>query len=145
MDKIWMINMNGRLYDPVSGQILSPDNNVSSTFSQGSGFKIAVDKITKNLIKKRYDYLKNTVNEKYHYTDMEGNIGELILCPGDGKYYKILNFNHTHKNEIGPGDGDIDFNKYIKHDCYIWTFSLNRWVIYKNGTRETPEILIKAQ
>src|SRR5208283_2164362 len=34
MDKFGLINMNGRLYDPVLGRILSPDNVVQSPFSQ---------------------------------------------------------------------------------------------------------------
>ena len=34
MDMFGLINMNGRLYDPVNGRMLSPDNNVQSPFAQ---------------------------------------------------------------------------------------------------------------
>ena len=57
-----MINMNGRIYDPLTGQFLSPDNNVQSTDN------------TQNF--NRYGYC---LNNPLIYTDESGEIWNLII------------------------------------------------------------------
>ncbi len=93
MDKFGMINMNGRLYDPVTGQMLSPDNNVSSTFSQGFN---------------RYTYCNNN---PLKYIDPTGQIAT--------NPYPWLDWNNygDYSDDINPFIG----GSYIEQSEYLAT------------------------
>lgn len=108
-----LINMNGRLYDPVTSSMLSPDNNIQ------------MPDFTQNL--NRYAYC---LNNPLSYTDPDGNsfiesavIFYLMYCTDLGyevqKYMSPLAFHidlHLSNQQIGIGfDGSFGIPK----DCLI--------------------------
>ena len=111
------INMNGRLYDPLSGQFLSPDNNV-----QSPGF-------TQNL--NRYSYC---LNNPLKYTDPDGEffIGTILTFIGD--FLKTTLFH-----------GGLSFNKDVRREAWkdfdpsaSWSATNKAWKIDIGGFKTDP-------
>ena len=89
MPEFNLINMNGRLYDPVLGRFLSPDNYVQlPDFSQSFN---------------RYSYC---LNNPLKYTDPDGEIAWFVVAAFAGGVFNVA-FNMDNINDAG------DFFKYF--------------------------------
>ena len=89
MPEFGLINMNGRLYDPIVGRFLSPDNYVQlPDFSQSLN---------------RYSYC---LNNPLKYTDPDGEIAWFVVAAFAGGVFNVA-FNMDNINDAG------DFFKYF--------------------------------
>lgn len=123
-----LINMNGRLYDPITSSMLSPDNNI-----QMSDF-------TQNLNRYSYCY-----NNPLTYTDPSGNdaLFYLLFCTDFGyelqKYTSPVAFHvdlHLSSQQIGIGaDCSVGIPKYTPVSVRFHAGGTYYWQYYDNSYR----------
>lgn len=108
-----LVNMNGRIYDPLTSSMISPDNNIQMPdFSQNIN---------------RYSYC---LNNPLTFTDPDGNstfesilMFYFLYCTDFGyefqKYTKVLAFHidlHLSTQQVGIG---VDASFGVPKDCYV--------------------------
>lgn len=123
-----LINMNGRLYDPITSSMLSPDNNIQ------------MPDFTQNL--NRYSYC---FNNPLTYTDPEGNdaVFYLLFCTDFGyelqKYTSPVAYHvdlHLSSQQIGIGaDCSVGIPKYNPVSVRFHAGGTYYWQYYDNSYR----------
>ena len=121
-----LIHMNGRLYDPLLGRMLSPDNFVQNSFGT-QAFN-------------RYSYVHNN---PLKYTDPSGElVGDGILGPYNQKTYSFFDVNQFYENgnkqenSFGPQNLLVNLNDDITKQQGVLK---NTPFDNHNGTRGTIE------
>jgi len=127
-----LINMNGRVYDPLTGQLLSPDNNVQSPdFTQNFN---------------RFSYC---LNNPLKYTDPDGEL--FIIDDWILGFFKGLSRSRDGIHQKGHhtllGDAFASANRHAKNSAKIWAglFAADThkrgwgWQIFSRLTWQLPQ------